>query len=393
MSGLYFDHNATTPLSPGVKRAIQEAMDIFANPSGSHQFSFSAKAMITEARTSVAQLLGTPIENIVFTSGGTESNNLALGSILNTAPEGSCAKCHIICSSIEHPSVLNILRCYQQQGGALTIVDPDKTGRVSALDIQKALRPNTRLIVLMAVNNETGVIQPFVEVSRIAARENVYLHVDAVQAVGKIPINCRHLTGISTLSFSGHKFNAPKGIGGLYYAPNINLRPNILGGGQEYGLRSGTENTLGLAGLSVAAKEAYCDMVSRYEICQQMRDRFLERLNKLGIRYIVNGSPHPDNQTPWTMNISFPGIRAESLASRLDLCYGISLSLSSACSNNTTKRRSYVLSSMGLSDENIDGALRISLGHTTSAQDILLLADALAEESSHLYRMAGFNIN
>ncbi|NRN27340.1 cysteine desulfurase family protein [Photorhabdus heterorhabditis] len=393
MTSLYFDYNATTPLSVKAQLAIKDALSVFANPSSHYSLSNMAKNLLTDARRSMASLMGTVPEHILFTSGGTESNNQALSSLLATLPGSDLSAYHVISSSIEHPSVLAPLLWYQQRGLQLTLIDPDNQGRISVQSIEKNLRPETRLITLMAINNETGVIQPYEAVASLAKEARVYLHIDAVQAIGKLPFSCDTFDGITTVSFSGHKFNGPKGIGGLYHAPGIPLNPLLHGGGQEQGIRSGTENTLGLAGLAAAAKESLNGLKERFDTYKTRRETLLSLLEQHHVNYLVNGSTNPEFQAPWTLNLSFPGVRAESLASRLDLCHGVSLSLGSACSNNKSTQRSHVLVAMGLPDDRIDSAVRISFGYTTSQNDIEMLANAIKQETYNLLKISGKSLN
>lgn len=389
MSRLYFDHNATTPLSTQVQNALYEAMPLFANPSSHYQLGQATKNLIKSARESCASLLGTAAERIIFTSGGTESNNFAIQSILSSLPDGDLCQVHVISSSIEHPSILEALRFYQSKGLQLTLIDPDGTGRVDVNAIKAALKPETKLITLMAINNETGVIQPFEDVAHLAKSAGIDFHVDAVQAMGKLPIDLEKLPGITTLSFSGHKFNGPKGIGGLYCAPHVQIIPLLHGGGQESGWRSGTENTLGLAGLTAAVREAKEELPRRLKTYGDLRIGLLKCLDEHKVDYLINGNSVVNYQAPWTLNISFPNIRAESLASRLDLRHGIALSLGSACSNNKETRRSYTLLAMGLSNQTIDGAVRISFGHQTEKSEIEILAKAIKQEIDYLSALSG----
>ncbi|MER2473407.1 cysteine desulfurase family protein [Photorhabdus laumondii] len=389
MTSLYFDYNATTPLSVKAQLAIKDAMSVFANPSSHYSLSSMAKKLLTDARISMAALMGTVPEQILFTSGGTESNNQALSSLLATLSGSDLSAHHVISSSIEHPSVLAPLLWYQQRGLQLTLINPDNQGRISVQSIQENLRPQTRLITLMAINNETGVIQPYEAVAALAKEVGIYLHIDAVQAIGKLPFSCDTLSGVTTISFSGHKFNGPKGIGGLYHAPGIQLNPLLHGGGQEQGVRSGTENTLGLAGLAAAAKESLNSLQGRFNTYKTLRTTLLSLLDQHHVNYLINGNTNPAFQAPWTLNLSFSGIRAESLASRLDLRHGISLSLGSACSNNKSTQRSHVLTAMGLPNDRIDSAVRISFGYTTSQGDIEILASAIKQETYNLLKISG----
>ncbi|MCX8648999.1 cysteine desulfurase [Gilliamella sp. B2776] len=388
---LYFDHNATTPLSNAVKKKMQDAMEYYANPSSHYLLNKIPQEILQNTHQECAKLLDTQSDRIVITSGGTESNNFALKSILSQYSESDLTSIHVISTSIEHPSILEVLYFFEKKGMQLTLVQPSKEGIISFIDIEKTIQPNTKLISMMAINNETGAIQDYEKVSHLAYEKGILFHVDAVQAVGKIKIPLSKLPGISTLSFSGHKFNGPKGIGGLFISKNLSLTPLLHGGGQEKGLRSGTENTIGLAGLGMAAKEAESQLDLRNEHYRKLRKALLEKLNLLSVQYVINGNNNLKSQAAWTLNISFDGIRAESLASRLSLLHGISLSLGSACSNNKKNHRSYVLSAMGLSNEQIDSAVRISFGHDTTLQEIDILANAIHIEVCYLLSLSGKN--
>ncbi|MBD2784608.1 cysteine desulfurase [Xenorhabdus sp. DI] len=389
MTMLYFDFNATTPLSHKSKMAIQGGLDQFANPSSRYRLSNNLITLIHQAKESVAQLVGGSPERIIFTSGGTESNNLALHSVFGQLPAGQLSRYHAISSAIEHSSILEPLRWYQEKGLQLTIIEPNKTGRIDLDTLCNAITLQTCFIALMAINNETGVVQPFDALASRLKGKGIHLHFDAIQAVGKWPIHSFDDIPL-TLSFSGHKFYAPKGIGGLYYSPQVKICPLLHGGGQEQGLRSGTENTLGIAGLAAAATEAHEELARRFDYCQEMRAYLLAQLDKLRVNYHVNGEKTPEYQAPWTLSITFPGIRAEALASRLDLCHGISVSLGSACSNNSqAPKRSHVLLAMQVPHDYIDSTLRISFGHVTERQAINALANALQQETQYLLSIAG----
>ncbi|MEQ2024274.1 cysteine desulfurase family protein [Xenorhabdus szentirmaii] len=392
MTMLYFDFNATTPLSHKSKAAILGMLDQFANPSSKYSLSRHLTTLIKGAKDSMAQLVGGDAQRIIFTSGGTESNNLALHSVFSQFPATQLSRYHAICSAIEHSSILETLFWYQKKGLNLTLIEPKENGRIDLEKLNRTITPQTCLIALMAINNETGVIQPYDELAVSLKGKSIHLHIDAVQAVGKWPLP-RFDDIPLTLSFSGHKFYAPKGIGGLYYSQQVKIYPLLHGGGQEYGLRSGTENTLGIAGLAAAAEEACQELPQRLQYCQKMRSHFLNQLDKSGINYHLNGETNPEFQAPWTLNISFPGIRAEALANRLDLCHGISVSLGSACSNNSTSpKRSHVLLAMHAPYSYIDSALRISFGHFTELWAINVLVNALQQEIQHLLTMSGEQI-
>jgi cysteine desulfurase len=384
----YFDYNATTPLSPGVSRAICESLHIYGNPSAKYTSARKAKLIVDDARQSLADLLGCGSDRIVFTSGGTESNTLAIQSILSIIENNKLSQHHVITSAIEHPSILQTLQWYQQRYGLqLSLIKPGADGRVSEEDFLAAIRPETCLMSVMAVNNETGVIQPFNEISRIGKNLGIPCHIDAVQAVGKIPLICS-ATDASTISFSGHKFYGPKGIGGLYYHPSHKLLAMLHGGGQEMSLRSGTENTLGLAGIAKAARECHVEIPQNMVKFSSLREYAIRKLSECNISFTCNGSNDLKHQAQWTLNLSIKGIRAEALSARLDLCHGIAISLGSACSNNKNLQRSHVLLAMGLQPEEVDSAVRISFGRYTTKENIDRLVQAIEQETAYLKGMA-----
>ncbi|AUI85589.1 hypothetical protein BS333_03960 [Vibrio azureus] len=384
----YFDYNATTPISDGVQQATIDALAHFGNPSGRYRFSQESKRIVSDTRLTFARFLSCEEEEIFFTSGGTESNNLAIRGVLDQSERQNLSGQHVICSAIEHSSVIELLNWYHSRLGlAVTFVQPNREGRIQVEDIQRAIRPSTCLITVMAINNEIGTIQPIEDIAVIANAHSIHFHVDAVQAVGKIPLNLERV-GAHTVAFSGHKFYAPKGIGGLYCKKSSVLSPLFVGGGQEKGLRGGTENTLGIAALHVAANECAKDMQSQLLRFASLRSLAITLLQQHDITFQCNGSDNAQHQAPWTLNISIQGIRGEALAARLDICHGIAVSLGSACSNNKQQNRSHVLKSMGLSNQDIDSAIRISFGKQTLEEDIHQLVDAIAKEVGFLNRLS-----
>ncbi len=385
MRRAYLDNNATTPVLPAVLEAMLPYFNAeFGNASSIHHHGQHTRAAVERARESVAALLGARAAEIVFTSGGTEADNLA---VFGLARPGD----HVITSTIEHHAVLNACRWLQQVGCEVTYLPVDPRGIVDPEDLRRALRPNTRLISIMMANNETGVLQPIEEIARIAAEADVYFHTDAVQAAGKVPIDVSRL-GVDLLSISGHKIHAPQGVGALYVRKGTLIQPMIHGGRHERGRRAGTENVAGIVGLGKAAELARAGL-SNGEAAHmgELRDRIertiLGQTDDVG----VNSAGAP--RVPNTTNIWFEGIEGEALVIALDL-KGVAVSTGAACSSGAIEP-SHVLTAMGLSPEHARASLRFSLGKQNTADDVdLLLAtlpDVLARlrELSPLYNRAG----
>ncbi len=352
---IYLDHNATTHPDPEVRALMDEYMDRrYGNPSAIHREGREAKATIEEARKKVAKLLCCTARRITFTGGGSEANNQVIKSLAMANWNG---KKRLITSSIEHPSILKICAWLEKFGFEVTCLPVDSYGRVRAEDLEEAITDRTFLVSIMTANNETGSLQPITDLVRIAHQRGVLFHTDAVQAVGKIPLDTEAL-GIDFLTLSGHKFHGPKGVGALYIRKGIDLEPLIHGGEQEGGLRAGTENTVGIAGVGKAAElaeERLPDMNRR--VCA-LRDRLWEGIRRLLPAAKLNG--HPEHRLPNTLNVSLPGIRGEAMVLALDQ-KGVYLSSGSACRAGSPKP-SHALLNMGLSEEEAHCALRISLG-------------------------------
>lgn len=377
----YFDYNATTPSSDEVKVAMIAAMTEYANPSSSSSSSKNVKELIAKARLNVAKLLSVNTESIYFTSGGTESNNWAIKGVLfqHITNPG-----HIITSAIEHPSVLDTIRyCVDKFGFEVTYLKPDHTGAISVEQVQNAIKKNTQLISLMYANNETGVIQPIEEVALFARQLNIPFHVDAVQFIGKRKIDVKMLN-VDFLSLSAHKFYGPKGVGCLYIRDHQHFTPIMHGGGQEGTLRSGTENVMAISGLSKAAEEAN-ELVESWDQKYWLhKQQMMELLTHSDLDVRFNGVTSYHQAMSNTLNISFTGIRAEALAARLEMNHQMVVSLGSACSNNKQKKLSHVLLAMGLNEEVIQGAIRVSFGKYTSSQTIEQIVNALIAEVNAL---------
>jgi len=369
MREVYFDHNATTPLRPEVIEAITQALPLFGNASSAHRSGAKTRREIERVRNLIKEFLGANGGELIFTSGGSEANNMVLKGltcqgILASVKDARVGR-HIIVSQVEHPSVLETARCLQKLGYAVTYLPVDGFGMVNPDDVRKSITPNTILISIMYANNEVGTIQPIKEIAEIARQSSVYFHTDAVQAFGKVPLDVNEL-GVDFLSFSGHKINAPKGVGGLYMRAGLHVCPLIHGGHQELGERAGTENTIGILALGRAVEVARDNMTAETEQIRRMRDRLEAGLLERVADAQVNG--HPINRLPGTTNISFSFIEGESILFRLDGA-GICVSTGSACSSGSLEP-SHVLMAMGLKHEQAHGSIRFSLGYGNTEADV-----------------------
>jgi cysteine desulfurase len=357
---IYLDFNATTPLAPEVAAAMGQALtDPFGNPSSTHWAGRPAHQAVEKARAQVAALLHCRPEEVVFTSGGSESNNHALkGVFFSQGGPGA----HVITTQIEHPAVLNPCRFLERLGANVTFLTVDRFGRVDPDDVQRALTPRTILISVMHANNEVGTLQPISDISGIARQHGVLFHTDAAQSVGKIATRVDEL-GVDLLSVAGHKLYAPKGIGVLYVRKGVRLEPLIHGAGHESGRRAGTENIL----LDVALGTA-CELAQRWfekESTRELRDLFWELLQaRFGERVVLNG--HPTERLPNTLNVSFVGKAGSEI---LDGLEGVAASTGSACHSGSVEL-SPVLKAMGVPPEIGMGAIRFSLGRTTTREEI-----------------------
>ncbi len=370
MQRYYFDHNATTPVSPEVFQAMAPLLtEVFGNASSIHQFGQDARRVLDNARRSVAAMLGAKAEEIVFTSGGTEADNLAIFGVPG----------HVITTTAEHPAVLHAAA----QVPSATFVSVDGRGLVDPQAVRAAIRPDTRLISVMHVNNELGVIQPIEEIAGIARAAGVPMHSDGVQAIGKIPVNVGAL-GVDLYSVSAHKIYGPKGMGALYARKGIALRPLLYGGAHERKLRAGTENVPGAAGFGRAAewvRESAASEAARQEL---LRDR-LERgiLSRVaGVHVNGAGAPRVGN----TSNLRFDGIDSEPLLIALDL-KGFAVSSGSACSSGATEP-SHVLAAIGLTREQARSSVRFSLGRSNTVEQVDALTDAVVDVVARLRKLA-----
>jgi cysteine desulfurase len=357
---IYLDFNATTPIAPSVRTAISQVVEEpFGNPSSGHWAGVSARDAVEKAREQVAGLLRSSPNEIVFTSGGSESNNHALKGVFFAHQRRGC---HIITTQIEHPAVLNPCRFLEGLGASVTYLPVDAFGRVDPDDVRRALTPGTILISVMHANNEVGTLQPISEIASIAREQGVLFHTDAAQSAGKIPVSVDEL-GVDLLSLAGHKLYAPKGVGALYVSKGTRLEPLIHGAGHESGRRAGTENILLDVALGVASElaRAWVGM----ESIRQLRDLFWELLQaKFGRGVVLNG--HPTERLPNTLNVSFVGRIGSEVLNGLD---GVAASTGSACHSGSVEL-SPVLKAMNVPPEVGMGAVRFSLGRTTTREEI-----------------------
>ena len=359
----YFDHNATTPVDPEVLQAMLPFLgQEFGNASSIHSAGQRARAAVEAARASVAALLGAKPSEIVFTSGGTEADNLA---VLGTLAAADGAKRHLITSRIEHPAVLGACHALGRRGVEISYLPVGRDGIVDPADVRKALRPETALISVMHANNELGTVQPVEEIGRIAAEADVIFHSDAVQSAGKLPLDVNQL-GVDLLSISAHKLYGPKGVGALYVRTGTALEAQFHGGHDERDPRPGTENVAGIAGLGKAAELARRDLTEDAGRLRGLRDRLERELLAAVPEARLNGDAQ--RRVPNTANISFLGAGGEALVIALDL-KGIACSTGAACSSGAIEP-SHVLTAIGLSPLEARASLRISLGRGTTAGEI-----------------------
>jgi len=372
----YLDYNATTPVDPAVLEAMLPFLaDTFGNASSIHSAGQRARAAVDRARDSVAALLGAKSSEIVFTSGGTEADNLAiLGLISAVALKSAGTRRHIVTSTIEHHAVLNSCQALEEQGVEVTYVPVGSTGVVDPNEIRRSLRPETVLITVMHANNELGTIQPVEEIGRIASEADVYFHSDAVQSAGKLPFSVNQL-GVDLLSISAHKIYGPKGVGALYVRTGTPLSPQFHGGHHERDRRPGTENVPGIVGFGKAAELALANLAAEPQRIGALRDR-LERAILDSISSVrVNGDVA--RRVANTTNLSFAAAGGEAMLIALDLI-GVACSTGAACSSGAVEP-SHVLLAIGLSPDEARSSLRFSLGRQTTSEEVEFAIAAIPE--------------
>ncbi|HXC32804.1 MAG TPA: cysteine desulfurase NifS [Verrucomicrobiae bacterium] len=381
MKRIYLDHNATTPLRPEVLAAMMPYLTgEYGNASSIHAFGQNARGAVEQARLQVARLIGAREAEIMFTSGGTESDNYAILGAVAAAPGKTK---HVITSAIEHVAALDPCRALAKQGIELTILPVDRNGLVSPEDVGGAIRPETALVTIMLANNEIGTIEPIAEIGKIAEEKGIVFHTDAVQAAGKVPIDVEKL-GVDLLSISAHKFCGPKGVGALYIRKGTRLEPLLYGGHSERDRRPGTEDVAAIAGMGKAAELALAEMGGESERIRRLRDRLEQGLLERVPHAWVNSASAP--RVPNTANLTFPFIEGESMVIALDL-KGIACSTGAACSSGALEP-SHVLLALGLAPEDARATLRLSLGHQTTSDEIDFALETIPPVIERLRRLS-----
>ncbi len=384
---IYLDYAATTPLDPRVLEAIMPYLtEKFGNPNSIHAYGREARRAVDEAREKIAQLLNCQPSEIIFTSGGTESDNLALRGVAESyRHKGN----HIVTTAIEHHAVLHTCKALEDKGFEVTYLPVDEHGLVYPKQVADAIKEQTILVSVMHANNEIGTIEPIEEIVKTVKekRPDVLVHTDAVQTVGHIPVDVQDL-GVDLLSFSAHKFYGPKGIGGLFVRRGVKLVPQLTGGGQERNRRSGTENVAGIVGAAKALEISVAEMPTELPRLQKLRDELIARVLSQIPDSRLNG--HPTQRLPHNANFSFKGVEGETLLLQLDM-HGIAASSGSACSSGSLEP-SHVLLAIGLSHEWAIGSLRLTLGRFTTKEHILKVLEVLPPIVEKLRALVEFKV-
>lgn len=372
---IYLDNCATTKVRKEVLDKIYESFnDDFGNPSSLHRLGLKTEKKIKEVREIISDCLKVDSREIFFTSGGTESNNIAIQSIVNSSlRKGN----HIITTKVEHPSVLNVMKSYEEKGLKVTYIDVDQYGRLDIEQMENSISEDTILISIIHVNNEIGIVQDIKRIKDLinVKKSKALLHLDGVQSFGKIDFNLKGL-GVDTYSFSGHKVHGPKGIGGLYIRKGLNLNPIVFGGNQEQGLRSGTENVQGIIGLGEAVRIIATNHKKESQHVAELREYMVKELNK-EIGHIRINTPLDSSSSPYILNVSFLYTRGEVLLHYLEE-KDIYVSTGSACSSKGTDK-SHVLQAIGLSDKEIEGAIRMCFSFETTKEDIDYVVESIKD--------------
>ncbi len=385
MEPIYLDHAATTPLDPEVRTAMEPYLtEAFGNPSSSHRWGRAARAAVDEARERVAQVLGADPREIVFTAGGTEADNLALRGVAWAARRAGRGR-HLIVSAVEHHAVLHTAEELAADGFEVTVLPVDEEGFVDPDRVLEALRTDTVLVSLIYANNEIGTIQPIAEIGRVLRARGIPFHTDAVQAAGHLPLRVDEL-GVDLLSLSGHKFYGPKGVGVLYVRHGTPILPQITGGGQERGLRSGTENVAGIVGLAAALEKAERLRESEARRLRPLRDRLLEEIPRRIPGTRITGPWGGDRRLPHHASFVFDGVAGDSLVLLLDR-EGIAASSGSACSAGVLEP-SHVVLALGVPPEQAVGSLRLTLGRGTTPEQIDRVLEVLPRAVARIRELA-----
>jgi len=365
----YFDICATTPIDQEVLKFIaKESKNIFGNPSSIHGFGQKSKAIIERARINVANAINCSTNEIIFTGGGSISNNMALMGILKKGD-------HLITSSYEHPAILNVALFLKKKGVSVSLIKPNKKGVIDPLKIEEKIKDNTKLISIMHINNEIGTINPITQISNLAKKHRLIFHTDAVQAMGKVKLDMQKVT-IDLMSLSGHKFYAPKGIGILYVKDGTILKPTLFGGGQESNLFPGTENVINIGAIGLASKICSDNIEKNMSKIKELDDYFIGLLDNSSINYSING----EARIPGIINISFLNTKSTSFIINLDK-KGFAISAGSACASGSSTG-SHTLRELGISDELMSKSYRISFGKFHSKKDIKNLFELIKENVS-----------
>ena len=381
MKPIYLDYAATTPLHSEVVKAMDPyRQKYFGNPSSIYTLGQKSRKAVDEAREKTASLVGCQDSEIIFTGGGTEADNFALrGAAYSREKKAK----HIITSSIEHHAVINTCKYLENQGFRVTYLPVDQYGLVDPEEVKKAIIPDTFLISIMYANNETGTVEPLSEIGKIARERKILFHTDAVQAVGKIPVDVEDLK-VDLLSLSGHKIYGPKGIGALYIRKGVKISPLIYGGSQEKNLRAGTENVPGIVGLGKACEIAAREVLPQGKYLKKLRNILMKEITDSIGDVDLNG--HPTQRLPHILNLSFKFVEGEALLLNLDL-KGISAAAGSACTSGSLEA-SRVLLAMGVDSTVAKGSLRFSLGRENTEEEIFYTAGILAEVVKKLRDMS-----
>jgi cysteine desulfurase len=382
MKPVYLDYNATTPIASEVAEAMLPYLyELFGNPSSSHPYGAVTKSAVEAARAQVATLLECQPDEVVFTSGGTESNNYAIkGVALAEGRRGN----HVITSAVEHPAVIEVCHWLEQQGMRITVLPVDRHGLVDPADLERAMTPDTLLVTVMHANNEVGTVQPLADLAEIAHRHGALVHTDAAQSLGKIRVRVDDL-GIDLLSVAGHKLYAPKGVGALYIRYGVQLAPLLHGAGHEGGRRPGTENVLEIVGLGQACAIAGRDLGKNMAHFRAMRDRLHEGLVRELGKDAVRLNGHPEQRLPNTLSLSFRGVEANTLLSEIG--EQVAVSAGAACHADEVNV-SAVLEAMKVPVEWAMGTVRFSVGRGTTAEEVDRATQVVAEAARRLRRTA-----
>ena len=366
---IYADHAATTPLSPAARDAMRPYLeDYFGNPSTLYSLSREPRKAVSDARKMIADTIGAEPSEIYFTSGGTEADNWA---IKGTAFQYASKKKHIVTSAIEHHAVLHPCKFLQEIGWDVSYLPVDSNGIVSAKALEESLREDTALVSVMLANNEIGTIEPIQELAAIAHAKGAFFHTDGVQAVGHIPVDVRKL-GVDMLSASAHKFNGPKGVGFLYIRQGLKIVPLLHGGGQEAGMRSGTENIAGFVGMAAALSEHTSKLQEEAVYLEGLRNRLITNLKLSHLDFLINGA---ENHIPGSISLSFKNAEGEMLLHRLDLM-GIAIATGSSCNSKETET-SHVIKAINVPADYANGTIRITLGIDNDADQMDRIAEGI----------------